>query len=73
MSQPSDTVSVNFPAAVIKLSEKKKCDLREKGIAWAHIPRIQSVLVGKWWQQELEAAGYIVSTVGRRRAKNAGT
>lgn len=56
MSQPSDTVSVNFPASVRKLPEKKS-DLREEGIAWAHIPKIQSLLVGKWWQQELEAVG----------------
>lgn len=67
MGQPSDTVSVNFPASVIKLPEKS--NLREKGFAGVHIPKIQSVLVGKWRQQDLEAAGYIVSTVGKKREK----
>lgn len=45
--------------------------LKRKEFVWAHSPMSQSMVVGRWWQQKPEAAGYLVSKVGRQRTKNA--
>ena len=59
-----DIISVSFPVSEIKFSEKSNV------YVWAHIPMIQSIVVGK---QEPGAVGYIAPTFRRQRAKNAST
>ena len=54
---------------MIKYSHKSS--LREKGLILAHSSRKRSIIVQVLRQQELEAAGFIRSTVGKERMVNA--
>lgn len=50
-----------------------KSNLRKRGVYLAHSLRVQSVVVGKVWCQECQAAGHITSAATRKqRRTNAG-
>lgn len=49
-----------------------KDDLREKGLIWAHSPRILSIVIDKPWQQELEATDHITSSARKQGVMNPG-
>lgn len=44
----------------------------KEGCILAHSSKIQFILVGKSWEQELEVAGHIVFTVRKQREADAG-
>lgn len=46
-------------------------NLRKEGELLAHSSRVQFIIMGQSWQQEPEVTGYVVSTVRKRRARNA--
>lgn len=59
------SVLVTFPAAIIKYSNES--NLREKRSIFAHVSRVQYIMMMKAGNHELETAGSIASIVRKKR------
>lgn len=64
------TLLVTFPLLLTKIHDKKKL---KGGFILAYCSKVWFIMVAELRQQELGAAGHIVSAIGKLRATNAGT
>lgn len=65
-------VNCTSPLSLPHDSVTDQSNLREQGMVYSGLQLMASIMVGKAWQQEVEATGHMVSTAMKQRKMDSG-